>query len=179
MAVTPAPLPSPAPGGPRVSAGGLAARATVVLGAVVVAVAAGPPAALLLPLALGVALAIARPDRIGAWVALPAAVLLVAVSDDLGPGGAVLAALGVYLLHTGAAATAVVPLGAVVPAAVGRRWLRRCLPAVVATGVVAGLDAVVGETPRSTAFAVVAVASVLLAAVALARLLTRAVRAGH
>ena len=171
------PLPTPAPGGVRVSLGGLAPRLAVVLGAVLVVVGAGravpvPVAALV----VGVLLAVGRPAVVGAWVALPAAVVsfTAATGSDVGVRAALLAAAGIYLVHTGTAAAAVFPWSARVPRAVAARWLVRCVPAVVLTGAVAGVDAVVGQTPRSTLFAVAATAVVLVAAALLFRLLAAA-----
>lgn len=171
------PDPSAAPGGPRIGGGGLAARLVVLLGAVLVVVAAGrvqpvPVASL----AVGVALAVLRPTSVGAWVVVPAAAWTfgAATGADVALGPVLLAAAGVYLAHTGTAAAAVFPWSAWVPAPVVGRWLLRCVPPVVVTVVLAVLDAGIGQTPRSTLFAVAAGAVVVAAAALLYRLLTTA-----
>ena len=154
------------------------ARALVVLGAVLVLLAAVrvDPAAVLV-LVVGVGLALTRPADVGAWVALPAAAWVLVGGGPPSLGAALLGAAGAYLVHTGTAATAVVPWRARVSPAVARRWGARCLPAAVVTLVVAVVDAVVGPTPRSALFVVGAAALVLLAAGSLVRLLA-AVGAG-
>lgn len=170
-------LPTAAPGGPRVSLGGVTPRLVIVLGAVLVVVGAGRIVSLaVVVLGVGVVLAGWRPATVGAWVALPAAVLafVTATGTEVSPGAALIGAAGIYLLHTGTAAAAVVPWAARVPRAVVGRWLVRCQPPVLLTGAVAVVDALIGPTPRSTVFAAVATAGVLLAAALLLRLLAAA-----
>jgi hypothetical protein len=158
----------------RVTPGPLLVRALVPAGAAVVLLAGGRvvgvPAVVLV---VGVALAVARPARLGSWVAIGAAAwsFAAATTADVAEGRAVLAALGVYLLHTGTAAAAACPLGARVSGAVARRWLLRCLPAVVLTAVVVGLDSALGSTPDNPLFLTAVALVVVVAVVSLVRLL--------
>ncbi|MHA3701565.1 hypothetical protein ACXR2U_05230 [Jatrophihabitans sp. YIM 134969] len=152
----------------------LAARALVPVGAALVLVAAGAaeagPTVVLL---LGVVLAVVRPARAGVWLAVPAAVwaFIAATPDDVGDGRVLLAAAGIYLLHTGTAAAAALPVTARVGTDVVRRWLRRCLPAVALTAVVALVDLTLGDTPDNPLFLTLAGLVAMVAVGVLIRLL--------
>ncbi len=159
---------------PAVSVGSLAFRAAVPVGAALVLLAGDRVVALpAIVLVAGVVGALVRPARIGAWAAIPAAAwsFLVSTPDDVGLVPVLLAAAGVYLIHTGTAAAAACPLGARVSRDVGLRWLGRCLPAVLITAVVLAVDAVLGRTPDNPLFITVAGLLVVVAVVSLVRLL--------
>lgn len=110
---------------------GLAVRLVIVLaGLAVLVIPDERHLAWTLLTAAGVLVAVSSPDRAGPGLALGAAIgsWLAAYGWDVTPplAATVAFALALYLLHTGTALAAAVPLGVRLRGPVLRRWLRRC-----------------------------------------------------
>jgi hypothetical protein len=138
----------------------LAVRAVLALAGLALVLA--PPHLHIVPALItgvGVGLALTAPVRVGPSVAVTGFVIgWLAATGWHGTGSdtrTILAAAGLYVLHSSASLAAVLPLRADVEAAVLTRWLRRSVPVVLVAAALIAVDVALPRAHGSPVFVAV------------------------